>query len=168
MEDKKSKKLTELKAGEDGSATSYALNPRTVLSRKMAARIRMLAKAMDIPVTTALANAGVSANLVSNMAARDSIPSSDIIVSVAEYFDVPLDYLVGRPPKDAEYAEILLGVEDVLKILRITDESIKPEKRALFYDFLKTQIIAFQKIAGALDVEEGNVTDEEPIEAEAE
>lgn len=57
-------------------------------------RIETLCKEKNITLTTAFVNSGVGKNFKSNM--RTSNPSMGKITMLANFFNVPIDYLLGK------------------------------------------------------------------------
>ncbi|AEG16026.1 MAG: hypothetical protein PWP72_2102 [Thermoanaerobacter sp.] len=63
---------------------------------KLSARLRELRTSRKIS-QTALSNAiGVSQRAISYYEAGKDIPTLDVLIRLADFFDVSLDYLVGR------------------------------------------------------------------------
>lgn len=62
------------------------------------ARIKELAKDKKVSVNKLLTDCHMNPTLVSDMHRRGTIPSVDTVYKIAEYFDVPVNFLIGNPP----------------------------------------------------------------------
>lgn len=63
-------------------------------SSEVADRIRLLAKAKNISVSTMFSEIGLGKNTLMNF--KTSMPKADNIAKIADYLDVSVDYLLGR------------------------------------------------------------------------
>jgi len=63
---------------------------------QIAFHIKSLCKERKITVKKLLSDCGIRNSLISDMVSRDWTPSVKIIINIAEYFGVSIDYLVGR------------------------------------------------------------------------
>lgn len=63
-------------------------------SNNIAERIKETAKKRNIALKKLLSDTGLGANTMANM--KTSMPKSDSLAKIADYLDVPVDYLLGR------------------------------------------------------------------------
>ena len=66
---------------------------------QIAARIKSLCSERGIPVKKLLIDCGGRMGLIYELEKRDKTPSITIVNDIAAYFDVSIDYLVGRTEK---------------------------------------------------------------------
>lgn len=59
-------------------------------------RIKLLCKQNNISISTLLIDCKLSKSFIYDIEKRDVSPSSDKIVKIADYFNVSVDYLLGR------------------------------------------------------------------------
>jgi hypothetical protein len=72
--------------------------------------------------------------------------AADAFFPFADYFDVSLDFLLGRPKKDVEYPGLLVSFEDLLNRMGLTDKSFKPREKKLFFEFFESQASDFLSV----------------------
>jgi transcriptional regulator with XRE-family HTH domain len=108
----------------------------------IAKRIKALALDRQISVSRVLQQCGLPVNFINNMSGeRGSIPAANSLIPIADYFDVSVDYLLGRETrKDPVKSEILETVEHELKGLGVADADISPEDRRVLIDCIMTHI----------------------------
>ena len=63
-------------------------------SNDIAERIKTTAKRKNIALKRLLSDTGLGANTMANM--KTSMPKSDSLAKIADYLEVPVDYLLGR------------------------------------------------------------------------
>ncbi len=63
-------------------------------------------------------------------------PSLDVLISLSDFFDISLDYLLGREPQKDPFAELSLCAEDEQAVI---DKymSLPPEIRAMLLDVMR-------------------------------
>jgi hypothetical protein len=61
-----------------------------------------------------------------------------------------MDYLLGRPASCSDCPELLADFEISMKRIGVTDKSIKPEDRALYFELLERQTAAFLRLKDEL------------------
>jgi transcriptional regulator with XRE-family HTH domain len=130
-------------------APSYAMKPvdeRKILALEIAEKIKFLAKSKGIPYGHVLKELGYLPTFVTNMSHQGSIPSADLFIPIADYFDVSLDFLLCRPKKGVAYQELLKGLEGMLIELGLTDESLSPKDRDLYFELIKNQTATFMSL----------------------
>ena len=66
---------------------------------QIASHIRSLCKEHKIPIRKLLSDCGIRSSLIYDLEKRDWAPSVKTVSDVADYFDVSIDYLVGRTEK---------------------------------------------------------------------
>jgi transcriptional regulator with XRE-family HTH domain len=131
-------------------APSYAMKPvddeRKLLANEIAENIKFLAKSKGIPYGHVLNQLGYLPTFVTNMSHQGSIPSADLFIPIADYFDVSLDFLLCRPKKGVAYQELLKGLEGMLIDLGLTDESLAPKDRDIYFELIKNQTATFMSL----------------------
>lgn len=90
-------------------------------SSEVADRIRLLAKAKNISVSTMFSEIGLGKNTLMNF--KTSMPKADNIAKIADYLDVSVDYLLGRTDNPNTINGITTG--DVKDINVKGDTSVK-------------------------------------------
>lgn len=90
-------------------------------SSEVADRIRLLAKAKNISVSTMFSEIGLGKNTLMNF--KTSMPKADNIAKIADYLDVSVDYLLGRTDNPNTINGITTG--DVKGINVKGDTSVK-------------------------------------------
>jgi transcriptional regulator with XRE-family HTH domain len=87
------------------------------LAEVLLERIQRLVDERGITVNGLLKECGVNRNLVSDLKSRGSLPSADKLDRIAAYFDVSVDYLLGRTevrrPADIAAASATVPYEDL-------------------------------------------------------
>ena len=68
-------------------------------NEQIAFRIKSLCKERKISVRQLLSDCGIRNSLIHDLEKRDWTPSVKLVNGIAEYFDVSIDYLVGRTEK---------------------------------------------------------------------
>ncbi len=63
---------------------------------QVASIIKLLCKQNKISVSSLIEDCNLTKSLIYDLEKRNKTPSSDKIERIADYFDVSLDYLVGR------------------------------------------------------------------------
>jgi transcriptional regulator with XRE-family HTH domain len=110
---------------------------------ELAERIKSLSKAKGVSVSNVLAVCDLQPNFVTNMTSRGSIPAADSFILVADYFDVPLDYLLGRAKKENECSELLACFEDCVRSSGITDRTFEPKIKDIFLKVIRMSVAQF-------------------------
>ena len=62
-------------------------------------RLRELAKLKGVPMAQVLKNVGLNPGFITDIGRRGEIPGSNKLIKLADYFDVSIDYLLGRTDK---------------------------------------------------------------------
>lgn len=65
-------------------------------AQDIAERIKSTAKQQGVPIKDILSSCGLSKNTISSMLSGGSTPKSENLAKIADYLDVPVDYLLGR------------------------------------------------------------------------
>lgn len=68
-------------------------------------RIDELSSKLGISRNQALINAGVGKDFISNIIRKSSMPSTDRVLKVANYFNVSTDYLLGNEQKQTSLSD---------------------------------------------------------------
>jgi transcriptional regulator with XRE-family HTH domain len=116
---------------------------KRTFAMEIAERIKSLSKGKGLTYSRALAELGYHPSFLTNMTSAGSIPVADSLLPLADYFDVSVDFLLGRTKKDVEYPRLLKGFENMLKCQGITDDSIAPEDDDLYFELLSKQTETF-------------------------
>jgi transcriptional regulator with XRE-family HTH domain len=128
----------------------YDLTDKKTQAIEIADRIKALAEAKGVSLSRALVEAGSHISFVKNMTTYASIPQVDAFFPIADYFGVSMDYLLGRPASCSDCPELLADFEMAMKRIGVTDKSIKPEDRALYFELLERQTAAFLRLKDEL------------------
>ena len=80
----------------------------------LAENVHQLATQKGIGKTEACVKSGAGRSFISNMIGKDQDPSFDKVLNLAEYFNVSIDYLVGRSEKSSGE---LSSIDEELKYL---------------------------------------------------
>ncbi|MDR1639093.1 MAG: hypothetical protein LBT59_05290 [Clostridiales bacterium] len=129
----------------DAKAAGAKAESKKAFAYEVSERIKSLSKLKGLAVSNAIVECGQNSGFVTAMTVRGSVPSADAFIPIADYFNVSLDFLFGRPPRDLEYAELLLGFEEMAKSEGLSDKSISQENREAYFDMLKTATALFLK-----------------------
>jgi transcriptional regulator with XRE-family HTH domain len=132
----------------DAKTADAKAESKKAFAYEVSERIKSLSKLKGLAVSNALVECGHNAGFVTAMTIRGSVPSADAFIPIADYFNVSLDYLFGRPPRDLEYAELLLDFEEMAKSEGLSDKSISREHREAYFGMLKTATALFLKTIG--------------------
>lgn len=63
---------------------------------QLARKIRKLCKLKNITVKSLLDNCGINKNFIYELEKRGKVPSVDTVTKIADYLDIPVDYLLSR------------------------------------------------------------------------
>ena len=99
-------------------------------------RLEHLCKKNNITMAKALLDCGLSTDAASNWRKRGTTPSGDVLVKIAEYFNVTVDYLLEHNTSNGQVA----GELDELfinEIADLTDEELEDVKK--YIEFLKSK-----------------------------
>ncbi len=66
---------------------------------QLSQNIKLLCKEKNIPISLLLNDCSLSKSFIYDIEKRNMSPSIDKIIRIADYFNVSLDYLVGRDNK---------------------------------------------------------------------
>lgn len=73
------------------------------VSQILSDRIKELSKNQNKPIVTILADCTLNRNFIYDLERRKSMPACDKIYKLADYFNVSIDYLVGRTDNPQVY-----------------------------------------------------------------
>lgn len=59
-------------------------------------RIKQLAKSNGVTVAQVLKDTGLNPGFVTDLTRKDVMPASDKLIKIADYFNVSIDFLLGR------------------------------------------------------------------------
>ena len=85
----------------------------------MAKNIELLAKEKGIKKTEACIESGAGQSFISNMIGKGQSPTFDKVLSLAEYFNVSIDYLIGYTPNSTKNSKI----DELMKLIPKLNES---------------------------------------------
>ncbi|MBR1658134.1 MAG: helix-turn-helix domain-containing protein [Synergistaceae bacterium] len=93
------------------------------LTNKFANMLKYLLSTRNIKQTELARSIGVKPNTISNYCNKVSQPDVDIIIKIAEFFDVSIDYLLTDTRKENQILREELGLSDTtLEVLAQTTE----------------------------------------------
>jgi transcriptional regulator with XRE-family HTH domain len=132
-----------------GTHMRLSEDERSIFAREIAGRIKALSKAKGIPYGKVLFEIGYRPEFIENMLIHGSVPFTDSLLPIADYFDVSVDFLLGRPERRVEYSKMLSIIEDTIKLKGLKDESVDLDDCDLFCELIENQIDAFLRIKAA-------------------
>ena len=102
-------------------------------------RFKNLCKERGISITQALDELGIARGMAANWRARNSLPSGQTAIKIADYFGITTDEVLGRTPVPDESKITLSDNEQILvNWFRKSDESSK-EHILKYIEFLSQQ-----------------------------
>jgi transcriptional regulator with XRE-family HTH domain len=116
---------------------------REKLPKEIGEKIKTLAVLHGISVNELTKKLSMPTTRISNMLAG-RMPGVDILVPIADYFGVSVDYLLGHEKKDPAYTEILTELELLFDKLGVKD--IKPNEVEAFTKYMEAQITTYKNI----------------------
>jgi len=104
--------------------------------KDIAERIKKATKAKGVTIKKLLEDVGLGFNTMSNM--RTSVPKADNLAKIADYLDVPVDYLLGRD-KFASGAKTLLTEDEGMRLYEALDIEDRAETRGMMKHMLTAE-----------------------------
>lgn len=103
--------------------------------------IKLLCKDKSISISNLLNTCHIRKSLIYDMEKRDMTPSADIIEQIADYFDVSVDYLLGRTKKQSteKIDELSDGAKMVLDLFSRVPEEKQSMVNTMIEAALKSQ-----------------------------
>lgn len=103
---------------------------------EVAERIKATAKTQGIAMQDVLKSCNLNKNVISTMLSRGSMPKTDTIAVIADYFDCSVDYLLGRTT-DIQSHLPSSELPPELQLFSALDEIDRAEVRGLMRGMLK-------------------------------
>lgn len=98
--------------------------------------LRQLRKEKGVTQAELAAVLNLDASSISKYEKADVSPSADILLKIAQYFDVPTDYLLGLPDKKNSPAPDQASEEDLQKLRELV-KGLTPEQQEELYRYGK-------------------------------
>lgn len=114
----------------------------------IARTIKSLCNAKGITISTLLADCGLTKSFIYDLEKRSASPSCDKLARIADYFQVPIDYLVGT----GIYGQIAQNPKMKQAIAVKIDEVLGPDflKKLGIQSIASLDIVTFGKLASLL------------------
>lgn len=116
---------------------------------KLISNIDNLADMKGISRTQALIESGVGKDFVSNMIRKNTDPSVSKVMKIAEYFNVTIDYLLGKDENSNEKIVLDMNQKDMVILPRETKE-LSQEDYETLKKLLDGTVETFLKAKGKL------------------
>lgn len=99
-------------------------------------RLRKLRKEKNIKQKDLALFLDVSTPTITKYESGDRVPTTDKLVKIADYFDVSLDYLIGRSNKKTISSGFKENMEPLIDTLDIPDEQVQVIKESQLHKFI--------------------------------
>ena len=94
--------------------------------------LRQLRKEKGVTQAELAAVLNLDASSISKYEKADVSPSADVLLKIAQYFDVPTDYLLGLPDKKNSPAPDRASEEELQKLRELVKELSPQQKEELY------------------------------------
>lgn len=98
--------------------------------------LRQLRKEKGVTQAELAAVLNLDASSISKYEKADVSPSADVLLKIAQYFDVPTDYLLGLPDKKNSPAPDRASEEELQKLRELVKE-LSPQQQEELYRYGK-------------------------------